>query len=287
LSWQTTYLGSVNRWECDENDHLNVRFYVEKATQAVDAYLAAPGDTKGSEAPRIVSAHVRFLREARIATPITGRCATVESGPDELVIQCELVHSSRGEVLAGMVFHVRTTQLRDPAPLVPLSESARPRGLVRPEPSGLPTTFDDAIALGFRPVSAGVVCADECDENGTIMPWCYFGRISDGVPNLWSEGGDSDSSAVHGGAVLEYRLRELRPFQRGDRIAVASGIASDVTSMTGRTYRIMHLGYAREGGLALFAEVIGVTLDLETRRAVAPSAEKLRELEERRVHGFD
>ena len=23
---QLTYRGSVNRWECDENDHLNVRF---------------------------------------------------------------------------------------------------------------------------------------------------------------------------------------------------------------------------------------------------------------------
>ena len=25
-----TYRGSVNRWECDENDHMNVRYCVEK-----------------------------------------------------------------------------------------------------------------------------------------------------------------------------------------------------------------------------------------------------------------
>lgn len=31
------FRGSVNRWECDENDHLNVRFFVEKHWQSLCA----------------------------------------------------------------------------------------------------------------------------------------------------------------------------------------------------------------------------------------------------------
>ena len=29
------YKGSVNRWECDENDHMNVRFYSRKIAEAL------------------------------------------------------------------------------------------------------------------------------------------------------------------------------------------------------------------------------------------------------------
>ena len=32
---QLTYRGSVNRWECDENDHLNVRFCEQKLYQTL------------------------------------------------------------------------------------------------------------------------------------------------------------------------------------------------------------------------------------------------------------
>ena len=32
---------SVNRWECDENDHLNVRFFVRMAWESIDGWLQA------------------------------------------------------------------------------------------------------------------------------------------------------------------------------------------------------------------------------------------------------
>ena len=34
-----TYRGSVNRWECDENDHMNVRYCVEKLYETFVAGL--------------------------------------------------------------------------------------------------------------------------------------------------------------------------------------------------------------------------------------------------------
>ena len=34
-----TYRGSVNRWECDENDHMNVRYCVEKLYETFFAGL--------------------------------------------------------------------------------------------------------------------------------------------------------------------------------------------------------------------------------------------------------
>ena len=37
------YRGCVNAWECDENDHLNVRFYLSKANQGLPFALEAIG----------------------------------------------------------------------------------------------------------------------------------------------------------------------------------------------------------------------------------------------------
>ena len=61
---QLTYRGSVNRWECDENDHLNVRFCEEKLWQTlVSGLLQLGAITEGDvdELPaRIACQHLRF-----------------------------------------------------------------------------------------------------------------------------------------------------------------------------------------------------------------------------------
>ncbi|GIS19885.1 MAG: hypothetical protein CM15mP120_18010 [Pseudomonadota bacterium] len=37
-----SYRGSVNRWECDENDHLNVRFCEQKLWQTLAGGCSNP-----------------------------------------------------------------------------------------------------------------------------------------------------------------------------------------------------------------------------------------------------
>ena len=70
------FFGSVNRWECDENDHLNVRFFAQKIQQTlqfglIEAGLATP-DNVLSVCRCIKNKHMRFIAEARMAVPIVG-----------------------------------------------------------------------------------------------------------------------------------------------------------------------------------------------------------------------
>ena len=75
MSLLPSYRGSVNAWECDENDHLNVRFFLAKVDQGLPFTLDALGLRAAMQEqkarPRIRAQHVRFLREARLATPLT------------------------------------------------------------------------------------------------------------------------------------------------------------------------------------------------------------------------
>jgi len=73
---QLTYRGSVNRWECDENDHLNVRFCEHKLYQTLVSGLLANGCIDSEDVPslpaRIARQHIRFQAESRIAAPLGG-----------------------------------------------------------------------------------------------------------------------------------------------------------------------------------------------------------------------
>ncbi len=65
----------MNRWECDENDHLNVRFFVARHAQCLEAGLQRLGlieQRQTGVADFVVVQHLRFLAEARIATPLSG-----------------------------------------------------------------------------------------------------------------------------------------------------------------------------------------------------------------------
>jgi len=89
------YRGSVNACECDENDHLNVRFYLAKANQGLPFVLEAIGLPpllleKMDARPRIHAQHVRFLKEARPATPLTVYAGLAASGGHQLTLYAEV-----------------------------------------------------------------------------------------------------------------------------------------------------------------------------------------------------
>ncbi len=70
---QLTYRGSVNRWECDENDHLNVRFCEEKLWQTLVSgmlHVGAIAEDEVDELPaRIVCQHLRFQQSLVLLHP--------------------------------------------------------------------------------------------------------------------------------------------------------------------------------------------------------------------------
>lgn len=278
--------GSVNQWECDENDHLNVRYYAHKMNQALQVFLHQTAAVDPRDVlPRICTQHIRFLQECRAATPVRVDCAitAVAEGSLETL---QLMHDNvSGTVLAA--FQSRLDGRGIPLTAGPLTtpievpEFARPRGL---DPAGLPAAPDSWEAVrqaGFRIVGRGVIGADECGEDGLLLPHGYIGRVSDGMPNLWallnpaSEHAARASGAL-GGAALEQRLAVVAPLRRGCVFSQLSGVRAIGT----KTQQMAHVIYDdTHERIAATVEAVGVAMDLETRRAVPISPERRAHLE--------
>ncbi len=278
------YWGSVNQWECDENDHQNVRYYAHKMNQALQALLVGFGAESPAEAlPRIRAQHIRFLKESRAATPLRIDCGVARADGSVLELLSVMHHNVSGEMLAAFltIFDAAWWPLRLPEARVPVPEAAQPRGLNPAELPAPPATLEEALDRGFRIVGRGVIAADECDRGGRLLPHVYIGRISDGMPNLWGlvAGGDERSAREEGklgGAALEQRLTLHAPLREGAVFSQLSG----VRALGNKTQQMAHLIYDETNRrFAASGEAVGVAMDLVTRKAVPISAERRARLE--------
>jgi acyl-CoA thioester hydrolase len=281
-----SYWGSVNRWECDENDHLNVRFYAQKMNQALQVFLLQRNLTNHGDPDavlqRIRVQHIRFLREARIATPLRIDCGIARVGEEELDVLQLMVDNITGVPVAAFVTTIATEGWQVPGePAVPVPEEAAARGLDPAVAYSVPGNRQEAESLGFQVVGRGIIGADECDAAGMLLPHHYIGRVSDGMPNLWAFlNSEADSQArqsgAQGGAALEYRLRVHTPLRRGSVFCQLSGIRA----LGNKTQNMAHVVIDETAGCcAATAEAVGVAMDLTTRKAVAISQERRQRLE--------
>ncbi len=265
------YRGSVNRWECDENDHLNVRFHVEKHWQALNGALdelgLQPDVASADLSARTTVQHLRFLSEARLAAPLSGYVSVVSvpgaAGGGTLDIMTELRQTFTGEVISSCVHRVvdvTGSNGRD------LPAHAGSRGISDQDCPYVSLSLGQTERFGFRTIGGGVVQADECGPDGRLRMHHYMGRISDSMPHLWGEL-NADSGILNedeGGAVLEYRMRYHAPLRLHDRFVVRSGISA----VGAKVQRFTHLLFnSHTGRLYLSAEAAGVRMDLQARKA--------------------
>jgi acyl-CoA thioester hydrolase len=262
------YYGSVNAWECDENAHLNVRFFAEKVAQAWTVFFGDYPQPGGL--PQLESQHIRFVREALIATPLRIECAVLPG-----TARCEVLslvyNNLTHEPLAGFLSRF-AGPVPEGAPTAEAPDWASPRGLDPDDPYPDPTDHQAAAAVGFQTMGRGVVATLECDARGRLLPHNYLGRLSDGMPNLWAFLADPGDAAPRlGGAALEYRLQLFAPLARDDVFRHVSGIRA----VANKTQHMVHMIFNETTGeLSARAEVIGVAMDLSSRRAVPISAER-------------
>jgi acyl-CoA thioester hydrolase len=277
------FWGSVNRWECDENDHLNVRFYAHKVNQAIQILAAgSPGVALADPLPAIRTQHIRFLRESRVATPLRVDCGVMGSSGGAIDLLAVMHHNVSGDALATFVTGILTDSVAAaPASGVTLPDFAAPRGI---DPAALPPPPADpaqALAMGYRVVGRGVIGRDECDAAGVALPHVYIGRISDGMPNLWAFVNAADEQASRqdgsvGGAALEQWLEIREPLTAGTVFTQLSGIRA----LGGKTQQMSHLLYdERHRRFAARAEAVGIAMDLAARKALPISPERRRRLE--------
>ena len=280
-----SYRGSVNRWECDENDHLNVRFCEQKLWQTLVGGLLQSGlvqEGQVDELPvRLMGQHLRFQQESRIATPISGYFSVLPAAAHGFNVLAQLRHTVSGEPLCSALAIVDGIEVAhgDDSDQLDVSH-ALPRGLT----SDLGYHMLDlagALAKGFVETGRGVILHDECSALGELLPHNYMARTSDSMPNLWSHlAGDERVSEQEGGAVVEFRRQYHQPLKANQPFVVASGLLD----AKGKIQRFGHLLFNAETGVCCAsAQAVAVRMDLQARKAVDLSAADLAALLKKQV----
>lgn len=261
------FTGSVNRWECDENDHLNVRFYGHKMYQTLQAGLLTLGGTVSNLTGRIQSAHMRYVAEARIAAPMTGYFGVLSQSADQLQVVTTLRHTQTDQLMASYVFDLAVSPAGT-VEIVPMPEGAGSRGLSMQRSSYASLDLATARDLGFMTIGQGVIQAEEVDADGRLQFYQHIGRVSDAIPNLWASlsGAAARGEGLLGGAVLEYRTDKLADLSLDEPYVIASGFRA----LAEKTKHLVHLMFSAEtGGCVTASEAIAINMDLDARKAVA------------------
>lgn len=304
-----THRSTVNAWECDENLHMNVRFYALRAMEGL-AFLSSSMGMPGAFKDRATSTlvpldmHIRFLKEAHQGAPLSMRGGIVALRDDEAITYQELAHAGGmpAATFTTRVAHAEPKDLRRFA----WSEKTKARAAAlacTPPAHGLPRSVstetapsDPTIAradkIGAPVVGRVAVTPDHCDPFGRMRMELFLGRVSDAVPNLlaeWREetakiASESDGVAkAAGGAVLEYRLCPRRWPRAGDLIEVRSG----VVEVAEKTNRLVHWLLDPVTGEAwCTAEAVAVTFDLLTRKTIPIPPAQRAAMEARIVKGM-
>ena len=267
------YRSSVNSWECDENDHMNVRFYVAKHMETLQSWLLGIGAVQELQPISVSTQHLRFLSESRLSAPLSGFAALTEEG----AVVTELRQSVTGEVLSTCLHGLDGEDISATAIATP--EHALPRGASSKALHLIEGCSESYLDCGFQLIGQGVVGHREVDSQAALSLENYMGRISDSMPHLWASFGafgEDDSDGLEGGAVLEYRFHYHTPIRAGERFAVYSGLYQ----AGAKVQTFAHLVFNQSGGcLATSAMAVGVRMDLTTRRAKAMSDEVLQHLQ--------
>ncbi len=282
---ELAYRGSVNRWECDENDHLNVRFCEEKIWQTLVGGLLQLGaitEVEVDELPaRITCQHLRFQQEARIATPISGFISVLPSAAStQFNVLAQLRHGVSDEPLCSSLFAVGGLDCAT-AEIGQLEFAhSLPKG-IESDLSYHVLDLPAALAKGFVVTGRGVIQRIECASNGLLLPHNYMARTSDSMPNLWTYlAGDERVSDAEGGAVVEFRRQYHQPLRDKQAFIVVSGLLG----ARGKIQRFGHMMFnSGTQACCASAQAVSVRMDLNARKAIALADEDLAALLQKQV----
>jgi len=291
--------GNANAWECDELGHMNVRFYLAKAAEAVgvlsqligmrEAFRARAGATLVAR-----EMTVRFLAEVRPGAPLEIRGGIIdhdETGLTAVLIlhHCALdkpaaaftVRLDHGDPLTGKVFPFATRTRRAlESSHVNKPAECETRSLSQDAPETL--SLARADALGLELLGRGMINPDETDVFGRMRTEFAFGKISSSVIHLKSgfaeqwEAYRSGAPLTAASAVLEARLIFRRFPPAGTGYVIRSGISQ----VNEKIRTLTHWVCDAETGQGLWSmEAVGCLMDLEARalKRIDPAALEIME----------
>ncbi len=293
--------GNANAWECDELGHMNVQFYLAKATEAIGnlARLAGLGgvfrsDTYATLAAR--SIHIKFLAEARPGAPLVihgGLTGYSACSADAVLI---MSHGAAGQPAASFrveLEHVSPSEARPfawpgrfveafAALQVETPALALARG-VQEEGPAAQASLVEADRLGLQQIGMGCFGTAEIGPFGRIRTDVLLGRVSQSGVNFEDAFPEEvafhreESDARIGSALLETRIIPRRWPRAGDAYIVRSGLKS----LSGKVRNLVHWVLDPASGKPWWTmEGVAGSMDLDARRLVAPTGAMLDRLEQ-------
>jgi acyl-CoA thioester hydrolase len=269
-------------------EHMNVRFYLERAMQGLAGVAAALGMPHAFAAHAASSLivrehHVRFLREARAGAPLHMTAGVVAMDETEATLLQTLVHSPSGAVAATFVTRVGHVAARDGRPFpwpdralaaaqrlrVEIPPEAGPRG-VSAAPVDPPPSLERAEAAGMARTARAVVGPADCDVFGRLRTEMVMAMVSQGIPHLIGPVRDAAAAEAGagvrvGGAALEHRLVYFGAPRAGDHLELRSGLAAvDRTLARMRHWLVDPI----TGAPWAAVENVSVSFDLDARKTL-------------------
>ena len=266
-----TARGFVNSWECDENRHMNVQFYLRRFETA-SAIFAALAGTGLSDASMVKTRHVRYHRELIEADCIRTVSGTVTDGPFSGRVLHAIYHTGNGALCATALDELVSQEIA--ARLGELSAAdaditalASPRGL---DDGDIEAAGYDAMLASGEAVTSfrHVLGPADCDRDGNILSSTFISCFTDGAPHAWDLTGLTSTwlqGQNFGRVAVELKLQRCAEACPGDILELVSW-AGDIQEKTFRISHVVRNMVTRE--VLALGQVRNVVLDLETRRVV-------------------
>ena len=274
--------GAINPWECDQWGHLNVQFYLAKASDAqshVAARLGLPPSKLGAPGLGLVPVadRVLFKRELRAGSIYFIRSGVRAVNPEgtidiasRLVNQESGVESALFETRLQWVAQDLTTALPWPAQALALARThagALP-DMAPPQPMAavLPPDQPDlqALHLTYR----GSVEAWECTADGMALPRAQIARLNDAITHLFRTMKIDRAELLArglGSAALDYDVCYHAPLRAGKAV----DIRSRVLAVGDKVFHLVHyILDAASGKVMTTIVVAALFFDLAARKSV-------------------
>jgi acyl-CoA thioester hydrolase len=285
--------GACDSWECDANDHLNVRFHIAKQMEALASLAHEIGMprafTAGAQATLVVRDHyIRFLREARPPDNliITGGFTALGETDGTVLMVMRQVSGEIAAIVQMVVEHVTAREMR------PFPWPARVRALAQAwslplppemEPRTLPFTPVESQAnlaradeLALKRGSLGTLDIADCDAFGRMRTEMFIAQFTRGLRRV----GFGQITGMHardgagprlGGAALEYRLIYLAWPRPGDRMLMRSGLSGADSRFRQITHWLLDPDTGRPWCVS---QALLATFDMDSRKMITFTPEQ-------------
>lgn len=273
--------GAVNMADCDQWGHMNVQFYLARASDA-QAHLAA----------RLGLGPRRLAREQLALRPLTGRTLfkrelrggdihAIRSGiravhdDGTLDIASRMTNLGSGAESAAFETRLCLVGADDSAQPWPADVLAAARALAgelpeMPAPAPMAALLPpgppllERLLLTYR----GSIEPWDCDADGVAPPRAHIARVNDAITHLF-RAMQLDRKALlaagTGSAALDYDITYHRALRAGTAIEVRSGVLAAGEKL----YHIVHhVVDANDGGLYTTIVVAALFFDLKQRKSV-------------------